>query len=81
MSTYEFSIFEHVMLYKFWYKLLEQAYRRKLHIDLYNQLLDLNSTHLFNIQHLQSLTQKKLSDSVKIDHEVSQSKTKEWFFF
>ena len=23
MSTYEFSIFEHVMLYKFWYKLLE----------------------------------------------------------
>ena len=49
MSTYEFSIFEHVMLYKFWYKLLEQAYRRKLHIDLYNLLLDLNSTHLFNI--------------------------------
>ena len=49
MSTYEFSIFEHVMLYKFWYKLLEQAYRRKLHVDLYNYLLELNSTHIFNI--------------------------------
>ena len=41
-GTSEFSIFEHVLLYKFWYKLCEQSYRRKLHEDLYRDLLDKN---------------------------------------
>lgn len=41
-GTQEFNIFEHVLLYKYWYKILEQAYRRKLHEDLYRDLLDKN---------------------------------------
>ena len=41
-GTSEFSFFEHVMLYKFWYKVLEQSYRKKLHEELYRDLLDKN---------------------------------------
>lgn len=40
LANWEFSIFEHVMLYRFWYKMLEQAARNKLHIDLYKDMLD-----------------------------------------
>lgn len=39
-STNEFSIFEHVFLYKFWYKILEQSLKRKLHEDLYRDILE-----------------------------------------
>ena len=41
-GTYQFSIFEHVFLYKFWYKILDQASKRKLHEELYRDLLDKN---------------------------------------
>lgn len=39
MPSYELTIFEHVLLYRFWYKLIEQCYRRKCHEDLYQVLL------------------------------------------
>jgi hypothetical protein len=45
-GTCEFSIFDHILLYKFWYKIMEQAYKRKLHEDLYKDLLDKNQVHL-----------------------------------
>ena len=38
-ASYEFTIFEHVLLYRLWYKLMEQAYKRKLTEELYCQIL------------------------------------------
>jgi hypothetical protein len=35
-ASYEFTIFEHVLLYRLWYKLMEQAHKRKLTEELYS---------------------------------------------
>lgn len=40
MPSYEFNIFDHIILYKFWYKILEQAIKKKLHVELYKNLLE-----------------------------------------
>ena len=48
MGTWEFSIFEHVMLYRFWYKIAEQTASRKLHEELYQEVLDKNQVHILN---------------------------------
>jgi len=47
-GTYEFSIFEHVLFYKFWYKTLEQALKKKLHVDLYRDLLEKSQVHMMH---------------------------------
>lgn len=39
MASHELSIFEHILLYRFWYKILEQCYRRKCHEVLYKDML------------------------------------------
>lgn len=51
-GTYEFSIFEHVMLYRFWFKLMQQSLEKKLHDHLYKDLLDKSQVHIFNNQDL-----------------------------
>ena len=38
-ASYEFSIFEHVLLYRLWYKIMEQAQKRKLNEELYREIL------------------------------------------
>ena len=40
------------MMYKFWYKLLEQALDRKLHVQLFKDLLAKSQVHIFNNQNL-----------------------------
>ena len=62
LASWEFTIFEHVMLYRFWYKILEQAARNKLHVDLYRDLLDKSQVHVIHNQDLDSLILKKLHE-------------------
>lgn len=58
------------MLYRFWYKLLEQALERKLHIQLFKDLLAKSQVHIFNNQNLVSKIQKKLKEKQKIDDDI-----------
>lgn len=48
LATWEFSFFEHILLYRFWYKMLEQASYNKLHCDLYKDLLDKSQVHMIH---------------------------------
>jgi hypothetical protein len=79
-GTSEFSIFEHVLLYKFWYKLCEQAYRRKLHEDLYRDLLEKQQVHLIHNQTLENSVNKKLREKTKIKDQLNQIKYQSFFF-
>ena len=62
MATWEFSIFEHIMLYRFWYKFIEQSSKNKLHTDLYKDLLDKSQVHMVHNQELDTVILKKLRD-------------------
>lgn len=76
MATYEFNVFEHVMLHRFFYKLLEQCYRRKCHEDLYLDLLQKSSVHIFNTRTLDQAVNRKLKAGKKISEETKADATK-----
>lgn len=55
MDTWELTIFEHYMLFRFWFKILEQAVDRKLSASLYKDLLARQQVHMINCQDLELL--------------------------
>ena len=76
-ATFEFSIFEHMMLYRFWFKLMQQSLEKKLHEELYKDLLNKSQVHILNNQDLVLLIQKKQKEVSRINEEHY----KESFFF
>lgn len=80
MGTCEFTLFEHIILYKYWYKLITQSSKRKLHCDLYRDLLDKNQVHLVHSQRVESKVYSKLKEIPSIQEDMRKVKLEVFLF-
>ena len=76
----EFSLFEHILLYKFWYKILDQSLQRKLHEDLYKNILEKSQVHIVNCQNVENRVVKKVMERCHITDQVRHIKQEHFFF-
>jgi len=51
-ASFDMSLFEHILFYRFWYKLMEQALSRKLSERMFRELLNRSQVYLMNNQAL-----------------------------
>ena len=81
LETTEFNVFEHFLLYRFWYKILQQAYERRLSVELYRDMLAKKQACMMTFDKVEDLVRRKMRQRQELVAELVREIPRETFFF